>query len=98
MSPSLWVGGDRMFDFVGSTSKPWTSRIYLDAGALEAGGSMLRAAERMEKLLRQRGYGDDALRFRRDAKGKHSERDWRRRAPPALRFLLSTSDARRKRA
>lgn len=76
MSPSLWIGGDKMFEMVAHTSKPWTSRIYLDAGAAEAGGSMLRAAERMEALLRSRGYGDDALRFRRDPNGTVAVRDW----------------------
>lgn len=90
MSPSFWIGGDRIFDLVSSTSKPWTSRIYLDAGAQEAGGSMMRGAERMAGLLRHRGYGAEALRFRQDPKGKHNEGDWRRRAAPALRFLLAT--------
>ena len=94
MSPSLWVAEQRIFDMVSATSKPWTSRIYLDAGAHEAGGSMLRAAERMEALLRSRGYGKEALRLRKDANGKHSERDWRRRAPSALRFLLATPKKR----
>ncbi|MEZ4295254.1 MAG: alpha/beta hydrolase-fold protein [Polyangiaceae bacterium] len=88
MSPSLWVAGQRIFDSIAATPKPWTSRIYLDAGAHEAGGSMLRAAERMEALLRSRGYTNDTLRFRKDPRGQHSERDWRRRAPAALRFLL----------
>lgn len=95
MSPSLWIGGQRIFDLVSSTSKPWTSRIYLDAGAHEAGGSMARAAERMAALLSSRGYGKDALRFRRDPSGKHTERDWRRRAPAALRFLLPPPRPRR---
>jgi predicted alpha/beta superfamily hydrolase len=94
MSPSLWVGGQRIFDMVSATSKPWTSRIYLDAGAHEAGGSMLRAAERMETLLRSREYGQETLRFRNDPRGTHSERDWRRRAPAALRFLLATPRGR----
>src|SRR5262249_34987594 len=73
MSPSFWIGGQRIFDMVGSTERPWTSRIYLDAGAQEAGGSMLRNAQRMEALLRQRGYTDQTLRFRSDPRGKHSE-------------------------
>jgi predicted alpha/beta superfamily hydrolase len=90
MSPSLWASGQRIFDMVSATSRPWTSRIYLDAGAQEAGGSMLRAAERMDALLRSRGYGKDTLRFRKDPNGRHNERDWRRRAPTALRFLLAT--------
>ncbi len=90
MSPSLWVTGERIFDMVRSTPKPWTSRIYLDAGGQEAGGMMLRGAERMAALLHQRGYGDADFRFRKDPRGKHSERDWRRRAPTALRFLLAS--------
>lgn len=88
MSPSFWIGGDRMFDMVAATAKPWTSHIYLDAGAHE--GGMMRGAERMAALLAQRGYGADMLRFRRDPRGKHSETDWRRRAPAALRFLFAT--------
>lgn len=88
MSPSFWIGGDRMFDMVATTAKPWTSHIYLDAGAHE--GGMMRGAERMAALLAQRGYGADTLRFRRDPRGKHSEVDWRRRAPAALRFLFPT--------
>lgn len=88
MSPSLWVGGDRLFDFIAHTSKPWTSRIYVDAGAREGGGGMLRAAARLTHLFRERGYGAHDLRFREDPRGRHTEADWRRRAPAALRFLL----------
>jgi predicted alpha/beta superfamily hydrolase len=90
MSPSLWFGGQRIFDFVASQPRPWTSRIYLDAGAHEGGGGMLRLSGRMAGLLREKGYGPDALRFRADPKGKHQEADWRRRAPAALRFLFAT--------
>lgn len=88
MSPSLWIAGQRIFDMVSRAPKPWTSRIYLDAGACEGGGSMLRAAERMASLLQQRGYEKSTLRFRADPKGHHNEKAWRRRAPAALRFLL----------
>lgn len=91
MSPSLWIAEKDIFDLVASAPRPHASRIYLDAGAREGGGSMLRAAERMHALLQQRGYGEHALRLRRDRAGKHSERDWRRRAPAALRFLLPAS-------
>lgn len=88
MSPSLWFGGQKIFDFVASQPTPWTSRIYLDAGALESGGGMLRLAERMAQQLGARGYGAGALHFRADRKGRHRELDWRRRAPNALRFLF----------
>jgi predicted alpha/beta superfamily hydrolase len=88
MSPSLWLGGQKIFQFIASQPTPWTSRIYLDAGALEAGGGVLRLAERMAQHLAERGYGSGALHFRADPKGGHREPDWRRRAPQALRFLF----------
>jgi predicted alpha/beta superfamily hydrolase len=91
MSPSLWLAGERIFDFIASQPRPWASRIYLDAGAHEARGGMLRLAARMAGVLREKGYGPDALRFRADPKGKHQEADWRRRAPAALRFLFAPS-------
>ena len=70
MSPSLWVGRGRIFEYVASRPKPWTSRIYLDAGGLEAGGNMLRAAERMAGELRGRGWDDGALRFVAQKRGR----------------------------
>lgn len=85
-SPSFWFAGQRIFDFVGAQSNPWTSRIYLDGGAREGAG-MLQLARRMEGMLRARGYGEDKLKLVADPKGTHSERDWRRRALPALRFM-----------
>lgn len=94
MSPSLWFAGQRIFEFVASQSRPWTSRIYLDAGAHEANGRMLRLTERMARDLQGRGYEQDTLRFRADPKGKHQEADWRRRAPAALRFFFATARLR----
>jgi predicted alpha/beta superfamily hydrolase len=88
MSPSLWLDAGHIFDYVAGRPTPPVSTIYLDAGALEAGGRMLRGAERMVEQLQRRGYGPGALRFRADPKGRHSEADWRRRAPDALRFLF----------
>ncbi|MBK8257028.1 MAG: alpha/beta hydrolase [Polyangiaceae bacterium] len=95
MSPSLWVGGERIFDTIASTSRPWTSRIYLDAGVHEARGSMLKSAARLSSLLASRGYQKDSLRFRADPKGHHSEKDWKRRAPAAIRFLLPAPKGRK---
>jgi hypothetical protein len=43
---------------------------------------------RMAEQLHRRGYGDDRLLVRQDARGAHSEASWRRRLPTALRFLL----------
>jgi len=99
MSPSLWVGKGKIFEYIASRPKPWTSRIYLDAGGLEAGGSMLRAAEKLAGDLRGRGYDDGALRFVAAKRGTHSEKAWRRRAPGAMKWLYvpDAPKAKRKR-
>src|SRR5262249_41247667 len=62
MSPSLWVGGGQLFDWVASRPKPWTSRLYLDAGGLEGGGAVVRAVDRLAGELRARGWDDATLR------------------------------------
>jgi enterochelin esterase-like enzyme len=97
MSPSLWVGRGRIFEYVASRPKPWTSRIYLDAGGLEAGGGVLRAAERLAGELRGRGWDDGSLRFVAAKRGRHDEKSWRRRAPGALTFLYAPGSEKKKR-
>lgn len=87
MSPSLWFAQRRIFDWLGAASTPWTSRVYLDCGALEGRGAMLTHARTLAEQLGHRGYGDDRLRFRADRLGAHNERSWRRRLPNALRFF-----------
>lgn len=88
ISPSFWFAQRAIFPFVAETPNPWTSRIYLDCGAKEAGGRMLGVVEDMAKHLAERGYGTDKLMWRPDARGGHSERHWRRRLPKALRFMF----------
>ncbi len=100
MSPSLWVGRGQLFHYVAERPKPWTSRIYLDAGALEAGGRMLEAARRLAAELRARGWDEGSLRFVEAKRGTHSEKHWRRRAPGGIEFLFmpeAKAKARRKR-
>ncbi|MBL9101132.1 MAG: alpha/beta hydrolase [Myxococcales bacterium] len=88
MSPSLWFAGYRIFDELQRWQRPWTSRIYLDAGAHE--GNMLADASRLAEHLKQRGYTEDEdLLWYPDPYGAHSERDWRKRAPQALEQLFS---------
>lgn len=88
MSPSLFVGRGRLFEYVASQPRPWTSRIYLDAGGLEAGGGLLRAVDRLAGELRARGWDDGALRTVAAKRGAHNEKAWRRRAPGALTWLF----------
>jgi len=84
MSPSLFVGNHGLLAWVKSHKLPRRSRIYLDAGAREAGGKLLRSAEQLAAALGEAGI--EELAFRADPKGTHSEACWRRRLLPALRF------------
>ena len=97
MSPSLWFGrrqGTTIFDFVAREPNPYRSRVWLDAGAREAGGRLATAVEAMSRALRERGWtasgaGDLRLAFHVDPRGKHDEASWRRRLPKALRFAFA---------
>jgi predicted alpha/beta superfamily hydrolase len=86
MSPSLWVGRGKMFTYLEGEPRPWTSRIYVDAGVHEG---LWPQASRLVRALRARGYGDDDLRWVSDPHGRHHEHDWRRRIPGALEFLFA---------
>ena len=88
MSPSFGIAGRRLFDWIAAQPLPWTSRVYLDCGIREGRGTTLPRVAAMASLLRARGYREDRLRLRRDARGRHDEPSWRRRLPGALRFLL----------
>lgn len=88
MSPSLWVGRGQFFEWLESQKLPRSTKLYLDAGAKEGGGAMLRLAERLAKQLEERGYPKESLRFFADPDGVHNEKDWRRRSPEALHFLF----------
>jgi len=88
MSPSFWFGRRKIFDFVKEQAMPWTTRVYLDSGAREGRGMMIKHAREMAELLARNGWDDDRLLWRPDSKGTHSERHWRRRLPKALRFLF----------
>ena len=98
MSPSLWVAGGQVFTYLAERAKPWTSRIYLDAGGLEADGRVLEAARRLAAELRARGWDDRSLRVVEARRGAHSEKHWRRRAPGAIEFLFAPQARQARRA
>jgi predicted alpha/beta superfamily hydrolase len=87
MSPSFWVAEQAIFGDVADQPTPEVSRVYLDAGAREDRGRLMPVVAAMAAHLAGRGYDDDRLMFRPDAKGAHNEASWRRRLPKALRFL-----------
>jgi predicted alpha/beta superfamily hydrolase len=89
MSPSLWIDNGRIFEYVASRPNPDVSRVYVDAGALEANGAVMLQARRLVQHLQGRGYDEERLSWYPDTEGTHSEQHWRRRIPFALRFLCS---------
>lgn len=104
MSPSFWFARRRIFEFVESQPVPWlpgqpasgvpeqppsaATRIYLDGGAREARGMLLKHGREMAELLARKGWPTDSVMWRPDSKGTHAERHWQRRLPKALRFLF----------
>ncbi len=93
MSPSLWFAGGAMLAYIARDGTP-PGRIYLDAGTQE-GGSTLRNARELVRILESKGYGPDQLHFLEVEGGQHTEGDWARRLAPALEFLLRPVSERR---
>ncbi len=87
MSPSLWLADRAILRALAARPTPPASRIYLDAGGREGRGIVLSLAASLAADLRARGYDEDHLLFRPDARGGHNETSWRRRLPKALRFM-----------
>jgi predicted alpha/beta superfamily hydrolase len=79
MSPSLWVGRGLMLDQV-RDAPVVQGRLYIDNGTREP------SAQRLADLLGEKGYTD--FTYVVDEGGRHTEADWARRLPDAIRFLL----------
>lgn len=88
LSPSVWWDNRAVIQQVkGLTAKP-AQRIWLDVGTRE-GVAALRDVRALKAALTQKGWRQ-RLDFRYyEAKGAaHSERAWRSRVAPVLRFLF----------
>lgn len=102
MSPSLWFGGDDIFNYV-TAADYVPGRIYLDAGTRELGEDLhhglshratssrryYSSVRTMKRILIRKGYRPtvDLLHVEEKWAG-HSESSWARRLPNAIRFLL----------
>lgn len=91
MSPSIWFAERKLLEIAERAQLPGSSRLYVDGGAKEDGGSVVQNAERLAAILKDRGWDPSRLRFVADPNGEHCERDWRRRLPDALAFALEGS-------
>jgi len=88
LSPSCWVRKFAIFDDLRRRPVPTFSRIYLDCGGLEAEGRMLPPARALAQELKVRGYPEAQLRWVEDPEADHTELEWRKRLPAALRFMF----------
>jgi predicted alpha/beta superfamily hydrolase len=103
MSPSLWFGGEAIFEYV-EAAEYAPGRIYLDAGTRELGEDLhnglphratssrqyYASVRRMKRILIRKGFRPtvDLLHVEEKWAG-HGESSWARRLPDALRFLLT---------
>jgi predicted alpha/beta superfamily hydrolase len=87
MSPALWYGRERLFEFVERSPMP-AGRLYLDVGTGE-GATALRDTRSMWSLLINKPSSDDSrLLYLEDRGGRHNEAAWGGRLARALEFLL----------
>ncbi|HYO56538.1 alpha/beta hydrolase [Archangium sp.] len=93
LSPTVMWAEGQLFREWRAHSRQW-SRIYLDAGASEVlyedgrafdyAGSVWAFWAHLKELV----YADHEVRLVLEPGGSHHERDWQRRLPDALRWLL----------
>lgn len=91
-SPAFWYPGERMLAELETVPLP-AGRIYLDIGGIES-PEVPGRPQRYEVDARRAVAALEAqpqldVRFVYEADGRHHERDWARRLPAAMRFLLS---------
>jgi predicted alpha/beta superfamily hydrolase len=94
LSPSVMWNDYRLFQHWTAHTHRWT-RIYLDAGTHEwinPAGTPLPYGEATRDFylhLKRLGYADHELRLVLDDNGIHHEKDWQRRLPDVMQWLLS---------
>lgn len=93
LSPSVMWNDYRLFQHWTSHTRRW-SRIYLDTGTheyIDPGGMPMpygEATRDFHQHLKRLGYGDHELLLVQDPDGIHHEKDWQRRLPSAMQWLL----------
>ena len=91
-SPSLQISQRRVVKDSRSF-KPWPEKIFLAIGTRESGREdkdrqFVEDVRELERILRRSGLNDKRLRVRIEEGATHSEIEWGKRFPEALRFLF----------
>ncbi|MCE7065585.1 alpha/beta hydrolase [Dyadobacter sp. CY326] len=87
-SPSLWISQKVYFDAI-HFFEPFETRIYLYAGGKE-GANMLPNFEKFHKTLANQGFGYSRVKIKSsiDPIGEHTETQWSKEFPIALKWLF----------
>ena len=91
-SPSLFISNRQLLK-QSLAVRQWPERIFLAIGTRESGREdrdqeIVDDARELEGILRRAGLGEDRLAVKIDEGATHSEGDWARRFPEALKFLF----------
>jgi len=91
-SPSLFISNRQLLKH-SLAVRQWPEKIFLAIGTRESGREerdqeIVDDVRELGGILRRAGLGEDRLLMNIDEGATHSERDWARRFPEALRFLF----------
>jgi predicted alpha/beta superfamily hydrolase len=87
-SPSIWISQRIYFDII-HFFEPFATRIYLYAGGKE-GANMIANFEKLTGALENQRFGYDRVQIKTsiNPKGDHSEKQWSKEFPVALKWLF----------
>jgi predicted alpha/beta superfamily hydrolase len=95
-SPSLFISNRQLLKH-SLAVRQWPEKIFLAIGTRESGREerdqeIVEDVRELEGILRRAGLGEDRLLVKIDEGASHSEGDWARRFPEALRFLFKAKN------
>lgn len=95
LSPAIWFADHALLHDLDQLEQLPDGKLYFDAGRRELDTAAEKSAQytllvrHLRDKLVERGYHEGGnLKYIEDYEGTHSEQDWARRLPDALRFLL----------
>jgi predicted alpha/beta superfamily hydrolase len=91
-SPSLFISNRQLLKH-SLAVRQWPEKIFLAIGTRETGNEerdkeIVDDVRELEHILRRAGLGEERLLVKIDEGATHSEGDWARRFPEALKFLF----------
>jgi predicted alpha/beta superfamily hydrolase len=93
-SPSLFISNRQLLRSSRAFRK-WPAKVFMAIGTRETGSEdgdqqAVEDVRELEHVLRRAGLREDRLLVKIDEGANHSEKDWARRFPEALKFLFGT--------